>query len=217
MILDVSVTEYRHHLSPYELGLVRDKFTQAVLKRSYAPQWFTHYSRWIWPADLNAGRGFQWYVDKYAEMVIDDPWHDIELFYSQFSGVSGMPPGGVGPLAYPTRYPLMNTSALASAGEALAGWFCETHYNWALISRPRLATPDLIFRDPVAARWALVEVKSTGSGRDTQARLIDDMIKLLQVLAISKHLRPRPYNAVLIVVAVSGSTNVSLTSLLLEE
>lgn len=216
MILNVLVTEYRSLITPHVIGLTRDAHTVSRLRQMYAPSWFSSPTRWTWNADLDAGRGFQHYVDKYAEVTTEAPWNDVVLFFNRMSSLSGtpVPPG---PLYYPARYPLLNIAAMANAAEALAGWFCEYNYHWALVTRPPRVTPDLLFRDTTNSRWALLEVKSSGKLGDVKRKLTSDMIKLLPILSSTKHLRPRPYYAGVIMVQVAAPTEVLLTSLILEE
>ena len=151
MILNVSVTEYRPLVSSYEIGLARDSHTVSRLRARYAPLWFSSHNSWTWHADLAAGRGSQHYVDKYSEVTTEAPWNDVVLFFNRMSLLGGtrVP---TGPLYYPARYPLLNGAAMANAAEALAGWFCEDHYNWALITRPPRVTPDLHSTPVVEAR-----------------------------------------------------------------
>ena len=216
MILNVSVTEYRPLVTAHELGLARDTHTVARLRQRYAPSWFSNPSNWVWRPDLDAAPGFQHYVDKYAESSTLAPWEDVILFFNRLAAVSGTPitPG---PLYYPARYPLLNTAAMASATEALAGWFCEQYHHWSLISRPARVTPDLLFRDPTNHRWALIEVKSSGKLGDVKKKLTTFMIKLLPILASTKLLRPNLYYAGVILAQVASPTDVHLTSLILEE
>jgi hypothetical protein len=220
MIIDVSVNEYRHAVTAHEIGLTRDSHTVSILRQQYAPQWFTNPQQSMWAADLKASPGFQWYVDKYAEATTLDPWDDVSEFFRRMAKVSPMPSSGVASssaLYYPGRYPLLNTSAMASAAEALAGWFCEIQYKWNLIARPPRVTPDLVFRDNNSKRWTLIEVKSSSRLGNVESKLTTDMIKLLEVLAKTKLLRPNPYNAGIVMVQVEGPTRVQLTSLVLEE
>ncbi len=217
MIIDVSVTEYRHPVTPREIGLTRDTHTVAMLKRHYVPSWFQAPKRWQWSADLTANPGFQWYVDKYTEFVTEEPWNDVVLFF-QRRAVAGRGQIRLGSLYYPGRYPLLNTSAMAGSAEALAGWFCEDQYQWDLIIRPQRISPDMVFHDSNNGRSALVEVKSTSQNKNVQPQLRDDMIKLLKILAATKLLSPRrKYYAVLMMIEVAESTDVKLTSLILEE
>ncbi len=216
MILDVSVTEYRHQVTAHEVGLTRDTYTVSRLRERYVPSWFSAPAQRQWSADLTASPGFQWYVDKYAEVTTSEPWNDVDLFFQRLAAVGrGSAQGG--PLFYPGRYPLLNTAAMASSAEALAGWFCETHYNWDLVTRPQRVSPDMVFRDSQSGRWALVEVKSTGRRGSVRSKLTAEMIKLLRILASTKQLRPRPYYVALIMVQVAERTDVELSSLVLEE
>ena len=216
MLLNVSVTRYRHLVTAREVGLTRDTHTVSRLRDRYVPAWFANPVRWIWPADLTASPGFQWYVDKYAEVTTLNPWDDVDLFFQRLAAV-GRGTIRPGALFYPGRWPLINTAAMASASEALAGWFCEDQYNWDLVTRPQRVSPDMVFRDPDSGRWALVEVKSSGRLGNPVGRLTTEMIKLLKVLAATKQLRPSPYTAALIMVQVAGPTDVVLSSLELEE
>ena len=216
MILDVSVTEYRHSVTAHEVGLTRDTHTVSRLRKQYVPSWFSRPTQRLWRADLTASPGFQWYVDKYAEVITNEPWNDVELFFQRLAAV-GRGPIPPGPLFYPGRYPLLNTAAMASAAEALAGWFCEVHYNWDLVTRPQRVSPDMVFRDSLSGRWALVEVKSSGRLGNVRSKLTAEMIKLLRILAATKQLRPIPYYVALIMVQVAGPTDVKLSSLVLEE
>lgn len=214
--LSVRITEYRCVISGHQLGLVRDTHTAAVLRRRYAPSWFASPKSWIWTADLAAPPGFQWQVDKYAEVVTKDPWDDVVLYFARRARAGGLPVGP-GPLFYPGRYPILNSAAMASAAEAIAGWFCRQFYGWELVVRPPRVTPDLIFLEPESRRYALVEVKSSGRTGDVRSKLTTDMIKLLRVLNSSKQLRPGAYFAALVMVQVATASEVVLTSLVLEE
>ena len=156
MILNVSVTEYRHSVTAHEVGLTRDTHTVSRLREQYVPSWFSASSQWQWIADLAASPGFQRYVNKYTEVTTSEPWNDVELFFQRLAAV-GQGSAQVGPLLYPLRYPILNAAAMASAAEALAGWFCEAHYNWDLITRPQRVSPDMVFRD--RPKWSL------GTGR----------------------------------------------------
>ena len=216
MILNVSVTEYRYSVTAHEVGLTRDTYTVSRLREQYVPSWFSTPNQWQWRADLAGNPGFQWYVDKYTEVTTSGPWNDVDLFFQRLAAVGrGSVQGG--PLFYPGRYPLLNTAAMASAAEALAGWFCEVHYNWDLITRPQRVSPDMVFHDSRSGRLALAEVKSTGRSGSVRSKLTTEMIKLLRILAITKQLRPSPYYVALIMVQVAGPTDVELTSLVLEE
>ena len=216
MIVNVAVTEYWHQITPHEVGLARDTHTASVLRANYSPAWFSTPKHWNWPADFSSGRGFQWYVNKYAEVTTDNPWNDVLLYFANLAKVKGSPtPTGL--LYYPGRYPILNSAAMAAAAEALVGWFCQMHYNWDLVIRPPRVTPDLVFRDRTSKRWGLVEVKSSGRLGDVRNKLTTDMIKLLRVLSSTKQLRPKPYYAALVMVQVAGPTDAWLTSLILEE
>ena len=216
MILDVSVTEYRHVVTGPEIGLTRDRRTESRLRQTYAPAWFTSPRRWQWQADLDAAPGFQYYVDMYSEVTTKDPWDDIALFFQRASAF-GQTQFSSGALLYPAKTPELNIAAMASASEALAGWFCEDHYGWGLYDRPSKVTPDIVFRDNASNRLALVEVKSSGRLGNPQSKLTTDMIKLLKVLAPTKLLHPHKYYVGLIMVQVSGPDSVDLTSLILDE
>lgn len=111
-----------------------------MLKRAYAPLWFSEPMQWRWQADLDATLGFQNYVDKYSEVTTQNPWDDIALFFQRARGFGQTqnPPSG---LLYPVKAPELNIAAMASAAEALAGWFCEDRYGWTLYARPSKVTP----------------------------------------------------------------------------
>jgi hypothetical protein len=215
VIIDVNVVEYHSLISSYEIGLSRDTHTVKTLRKKYAPRWFLKGKPSKWRADLAANGGFQQYVDKYAEVVALGPWDDVvEFFRRAPSNVSTLPPG---PLSYPASYPLLNTAAMAAATEALAGWFCQSKYGWDAITRPPRLTPDLIFRDRTTKRWALVEVKSSGSRTDPQRKIKTEIVKVLKLLAATKALRPSQYLVGLVFVQVIGPSTADLTCLILEE
>lgn len=216
MILDVSVTEYRHDVTALEIGLSRDKRTETMLRRTYVPAWFTNPYHWQQQADLYAPPGFQHYVDMYSEVTTKDPWDDIVLFFQRASAL-GQAQFLSSALHYPIKTHELNIAAMASASEALAGWFCENHYGWDLYARPSKVTPDIVFRDSASGRLALVEVKSSGRLGNPKSKLTTDMIKLLNILPHTKLLRPNKYYVVLIMVQVSGPYSVDLTSLRLDE
>ena len=215
MIINVSVTEYRHSITAHEVGLTRDTQTVSRLREQHVPSWFSAPTQSQWQADLNAGPGFQWYVDKYTEVTTSEPWKDVELFFQRLDAV-GRWTGHGGNLLYPSRNPLLNTAAMANSAEALAGWFCEESYDWELITRPQRVSPDIVFLHH-SGRLALVEVKSTGSSGGVLGRMTTEMIKLLRILAATKLLRPNLYYVVLMMVQITGPTEVNLTSLVLEE
>ena len=217
MILDVSVTEYRQTITAHEIGLVRDRQTISRLRRQNVPSWFASPNDWRRPVDLDVERGFQWYVDKYSEVTTRDPWNDVELYFRRTAGIRRAR-HAQDDLFYPLRNePLLNIAAMASAAEAIAGWLCETHYTWDLVTRPLRVTPDMVFFDSVSRRLALVEVKSTSKTGDIRSRLTTEMISLLKVLAPTKLLQPGPFIAALIMVQVANPSEVHLTSLVLEE
>ena len=215
MILNVSVTEYRHAVTPHEVGLTRDRHTVSILRNQHAPQWFSNPTRWQWSADLASAPGFQWYVDMYSEVTTQEPWNDIDLFFRRVARI-GYNQNPQGALLYPS-YPMLNIAAMASASEALAGWFCEKYYNWDLYVRPSRVTPDMIFQDIASGRLALVEIKSSGKLGNVQSKLTTEMIKLLKVLAPTKQLYPSRYYLALIMLQIADAANVNLTSLVLEE
>ncbi len=221
MILDVSVTEYRYTITSEQVGLTRDRQTLSILRNQQVPHWYSSESQWKWQADLTAGRGFQWYVDKYSEVTTQNPWDDVELYFRRVQRAARVGPTQIpipqSRLLYPANRPVLNTFAMASAAEAIAGWFCETHYNWNLYRRPLKVTPDMIFRDNQSRRLALVEVKSTSSLRNIRSKLTTEMINLLKVLAPTKLINPGRYYAGLIMVQVADFSEVHLTSLILEE
>ena len=216
MILDVSVTEYRHDVTALEIGLSRDKRTESMLRRTYVSAWFTNPRHWQQQADLNAPPGFQHYVDKYSEVTTKDPWDDIVLFFQRAPAL-GQAQFSSGALRYPVKTHELNIAAMASASEALAGWFCEDRYGWDLYARPSRVTPDIVFRDSSSGRLALVEVKSSGRLGNPRSKLTTDMIKLLNILPHTKLLHPHKYYVGLIMVQVSGPNSVDLTSLRLDE
>ena len=224
MILSVKVTEYRRDVDAHVISLARDSNTAAVLRRDYAKKWFDHSKQWPWQADLNAGRGFQWQVVKYAEVVTKEPWKDVQLYFDLRAKVGGPPtPSTItltGPLKNPARYPILNTAAMAAASEALAGWFCREYYDWDFVARPPRVTPDLEFWDKNEKRFALVEVKSSARMSDIQKlqnKLVTDMIKLLKVLHGMKYIDKGLYYVGVIAIQISSPTDVRLTSLLLRE
>jgi hypothetical protein len=220
MILDVSVTEYRQTITAHEIGLVRDRQTISRLRKQYAPSWFASPNDWQRQVDLDVGRGFQWYVDKYSEVTTREPWNDVTLYFRRTAGIRRAQPTQGG-LFYTLRnQPVLNIAAMASAAEAIAGWFCETHYTWDLVIRPLRVTPDMVFFDSSSRRLALVEVKSTSKPSTVghiRTKLTTEMIKLLTVLAPTKLLQPGQFIAALIMVQVEDSSKVHLTSLVLEE
>ena len=217
MIIDVWVKEYRHRVTAHEIGLTRDRHTISTLRQRYAPDWFLNPIDRHMTADFTAPPGFQRYVDKYSEATTQEPWRDIESYFQKKNRIGSVQnPQGL--MSYPVSYPRINTAALASSGEALAGWFCETHYNWDLYIRPPMVTPDLIFRrSRTSRRLALVEVKSSGNLGNPISKMTGEMINLLRVLAPTKLLRPGRYYVGLIMVQVESPTEVRLTSLILEE
>ena len=216
MILNVSVTEYRSELTLREIGLTRDRRTASSLRSVFVPRWFANPTSGRIRADFGEdGQEFQAYVDRYSEVAALEPWKDVELFFEK-SARSGARRSN--PLFYPSdAYPLLNIAAMASAAEALAGWFCETHYGWTTLIRPQGVSPDMVFQDSAADRWALVEVKSSTILRNARGRMTTEMIDLLRVLAFTKYLSPRRYCAALIMIQIVGPADVNLTSLVLEE
>ena len=217
MILDVAVTEYRHMITAHEIGLVRDRQTVSRLRKQYAPSWFASPNNRQMQVDFAVGQGFQWYVDKYSEVTTQEPWNDVTAYFQRVAGIrSAQPPQSR--LFYPLRnQPLLNTAAMASGAESIAGWFCETHYAWDLVTRPLRVTPDMVFLDSISRRLALVEVKSTSRMGNVRGKLTTEMINLLKVLAPTKLLQPGRFIAALIMVQVANSSEVHLTSLVLEE
>jgi len=214
LILNVDVTEYRHPVTSHEIGLARDPLSAKVLRQNYAHAWFSSPTARRWQPDLSGTPGFQRYVDKYAEVVVDDPWADIILYHTQSAMLAGAPT----PLAFPPRYPLLNSAAMAMAAEALAGWYCQTTHPWWFLGRPQRVSPDMIFYDTNSARYALVEVKSSGkSSFNVKTKVTSDMIKLLRTLALTKQISAGRYLAGVILVQVTGPATAGLTSLLLEE
>lgn len=215
-ILDVSVVEYRRALTPREIGLTRDGRTVSMLRNNYVPAWFSNPTNWRWRADFDDPPGFQRYVDKYSEVTTHQPWDDVALFFDRV-GNMGNGGGSLGALSYPDPAPLLNGAAMASASEALAGWFCEVHHGWEMSIRPQRVSPDIVFRDRASRLWALVEVKSSSRLRNPRSRLASEMIELLRILAPTKQLRPGRYCAAVIMVQVASADEVNLTSLVLEE
>lgn len=217
MILNVSTTGYRHALTTQEIGLARDRQTIPILRKTHTPAWFANPVRRQFPADFTATRGFQWYVDKYSEVATQEPWNDIELYFQRTSRLQS-PQLQQRMLYFPLRsQPLLNIAAMASSAEAVAGWYCETHYNWDLLARPLRVTPDMIFYDNVSSRLALVEVKSTSNMGNPTSKLTTEMINLLKVLAPTKLLHSGKFIVALIMIQVASATEVHLTSLILEE
>ena len=214
MILNVAVTEYRRELTHLQIGMTRDRLTVAALRRDYAPKWFENPREWRWEVDTEAGMGLQMYVNKYSEVATSEPWKDVELYFERGDVANGAPSGA---LLYPNRRPTLNTTAMASAAEALAGWFCEDQYGWSFAYRPRTVSPDIVFQDSANDRIALVEVKSSSLRGNVTGRMTTDMIDLLKMLAFTKYLKPSRYCAALIMIQLVGVSNINLTSLVLEE
>ena len=214
--LEVSVAEYRRVLTPREIGLTRDARTVSTLRNDYAPLWFSNRTDWRWRADFDAPPGFQRYVDMYSEVTTHQPWDDVALFFDRVAKAES---GDISldPLSYPEPSPLLNSAAMASASEALAGWFCETHYGWERSIRPQRVSPDIVFRERTTGRWALVEVKSSSRLGNLRSQMTSDMIDLLRILAATKQLRPGRYSVNIIMIQVVGVAEVNLTSLILEE
>lgn len=214
-IVFLNYTAYRQNLTQDALKRVRDNIYIATLKARYVPTWFQQPALGQYQVDV-AGRSFKRAIAKYAEVEVTDPWADIELYFRNLAIARGqVPPKPV--LGYTGRVPMLNTGTMASAAEALAGWFCERHYGWAFLRRPQRVTPDLIFWDRATLRYSLVEVKSTGPTGNLKARVVNDMIKLLKHLAIAKLEGAGPYYAALIKVRIVSQTDIELLSLLLEE
>jgi hypothetical protein len=214
LILNVTVTEYKHPVTNQEIGLARDAFTAKVLRANYAPAWFSSPKNWGWRPDLNGTPGFRRYVTKYAEVVLGDPWADIVLYYDQRARLAGAPT----PLGFPPWYPQLNSQAMAMAAEALAGWFCRATYQWDFLGRPQRVSPDLIFYERHTGRCALIEVKSSGRPSfSVKKKLTSDMIKLLRTLALTKQISAARYLAGVILVQVTGRATAVLSSLVLEE
>src|SRR5262245_43504288 len=140
MVLTVDITEYTHPVSRHEIGLARDPLSAKVLRQNYANAWFSNPSSRRWKPDLSGTPGFQRFVDKYAEVVLQNPWDDIVRFYDQSAILAGAPT----PLGFPPRHPLLNSAAMAMAAEALAGWYCQTTRPWAFLGRPQRVSPDMI-------------------------------------------------------------------------
>ena len=213
MILDVSVTEYRHALTTRQIGLTLDRRTIALLRRESASTWFENPTTRRLTVDFTATPGFQWYVDMYSEAAALEPWRDIEYYFQQGNNDSVSQER----LLFSRDAPILSVSAMASASEAIAGWFCQEEYGWDLYFRPARVTPDIIFSDNENGRRAVVEVKSSSDMGNPASKMTTDMINLLKALAPMKMLNPAIYNAVLIMVQVANATEVSLTSLVLEE
>ena len=214
MILNISVTECRRELTHLQIGMTRDRLTVPTLRRDYAPKWFENPREWRWEVDTEAGMGLQMYVNKYSEVATSEPWKDIELYFKRDDVANGESSGA---LLYPSKRPTLNTAAMASASEALAGWFCEYRYGWSFVDRPRTVSPDIVFQDSANDRIALVEVKSSSLRRNIAGRMTTDMIDLLRILAFTKYLKPSRYCAALIMVQLVGVSDINLTSLVLEE
>ena len=213
MILDVSVTEYRHALTTRQIGLTLDRRTIALLRRESASTWFENPATRQLTVDFTTTPGFQWYVDMYSEAAALEPWRDIEYYFQQGNNNSVSQER----LLFSRDAPILSVSAMASASEAIAGWFCQEQYGWDLYFRPTRVTPDIIFRDNENGRRAIVEVKSSSDMGNSASKITTEMINLLKALAPMKLLNPAIYNAVLIMVQVANATEVSLTSLVLEE
>ena len=214
--LEVSVSEYRRVLTPREIGLTRDARTVSTLRNDYVPLWFSNRTDWRWRADFDAPPGFQRYVDQYSEVTTHQPWDDVALFFDrEAKAESGVVP--LDSLSYPAPRPLLNSAAMASAAEAIAGWFCETHYGWKMVNRPQTVSPDIVFFDEENDLTAMVEVKSSSSPGNLRSRLTSAMIDLLKILAPTKQLRPGRYCAIIIMIQVVGVDEANLTSLVLEE
>lgn len=214
--LEVSVAEYRRALTPREIGLTRDARTVSTLRSEYVPLWFANRTDWQWRADFDAPPGFQRYVDMYSEFTTHQPWDDVELFFDRVEKAKN--DGALlDPLSYSDSRPLLNSAAMASAAEALAGWFCETHYGWEKVNRPQMVSPDILFFDEENGLLAMVEVKSSSMSGNLRSRLTSAMIDLLKILAPTKQLRPGRYCVNIIMIQVVGVDEVNLTSLVLEE
>ena len=214
--LEVSVAEYRRVLTPREIGLTRDAQTVSTLRSEYVPLWFANRTAWRWRADFDEPPGFQRYVDLYSEVTTHQPWDDVALFFDRVekAGNVAVP---LDPLSYSDPRPLMNSTAMASAAEALAGWFCEVHYGWERYARPQTVSPDILFSDAANNLLAMVEVKSSSVQLNLRSRLTSAMIDLLKILAPTKQLRPGRYSVNIIMIQVVGVAEVNLTSLILEE
>jgi hypothetical protein len=168
-VINVDIIEYRAAITKYEVGLAGNRPGAKLLKDRYSQAWFSSPISDAKQLDLTRAGGFQAYVDAYTEVTTSDPWNDVELYFQRL-------------IAAPSRFPILNTAAMAAASEAIAGWFCETAHPWVLLLRPPRITPDLILVDTDNDRWVLVEVKATARQR-LGSRATTDMTKPLRNLS----------------------------------
>jgi hypothetical protein len=214
--LVVKVLQYHSQVTANEIYQCQDKLALRNLRRNYADKWFANAQKSNWDINFLHGKEFQWYVNKYAEITVNNPWDDVSLYFLKLNRLASNSQVNDS-FYYPSHFPVVNDYAISAAAEALAGRFYQEYYGWSLIARPIRKGPDFIFREMTSKRWVLAEVCSSVGLDDTHYIMTSHMTNMLLALSNMKYVRLRPYLVTLAMVQLTGPSEVFLTNLLLEE
>lgn len=174
-------------------------------------------NRKVGPTNYNTPN-IQFFEDKYGEQITHDAVQDIAKFFES-NRHRGFTPGGI-----PTPYPPLailprdikpSNTAIATIGEALAGWYLE-QLNMTCLSRPISEGADLVFRDAHGTITLISSVKAT-QGPDIEGRLCEAAIDLLEYVGNVVLMDPvSPFDCSVIGVVIRPQSNYDLHSLRIE-
>jgi hypothetical protein len=144
-------------------------------------------------SSLTVNENLDNWVEKYSERFASSA---IENVAKELSGTGrrggGTRTSGNGYMFYPRRRKEASQIDKGSIGEGVAGSYFEKQHNYDFFARPFDTNPDIIFYDNGTNEIHLVQVKAFTEKKQSQN---DEVIDLIRVMALTKHLRRRTFVA----------------------
>jgi hypothetical protein len=194
-----------------ELGMTRDRFTQAALRRILGQR-----ITWTRGVPFNLIRPLQLSISDFSESIATGATTDL-VEYDNRRGSKARTAGGrpatSSPLLYSEDRLKPNGGSIGASGEGLAGEYLEIYEQLRFEVRPFGVSPDLIFRNNGGKR-ILVEVKTS---TEKFPPVIPTALDLLDILAKTKLIRRGKYLAYVVAIRITNAATFSLRRLCLEE
>ena len=164
-------------LSPQAIGFLKDEYDSNV-------SWISGYSS----TSFNSPT-LRYFVRRFSEQLVLRPEQDLEDWFNYSSG--RMINVIYADLYYlVTKDYVVNKSAAAAIGEAVAAYLMQKEFGYKPIARPLLYSPDIIMKRNSSI--ALVEAKASVKAEDSQMKSLvkETSLELLKLISTAKYDNP---------------------------
>ena len=202
-------------VSRRELGLTRDKYSQAALRSLLRHR--IGVLGWTPIGFRTIHVPLQQLVNEFSERLAAGAELNIQDYFAS-RPTPGFTAGGrravSGPMRYTQTRQRVSTGDIGAVGERIAGYYLEDVERLQFEIRPFDISPDLIFRDLTANSLVLCEVKTS---LEVWPRTVyTNAIDLLGVLSNTFLINPRKYVGYVVHVKIVGPSDFELRRLKLE-